>query len=197
MRLHHSPLSPFARKCRIIIRTKGLDVEEVLAGPDGANGYAAHVNPLGKIPCLERSECELPLFDSPLICEYLDSLKDPWLPKGGEARWKAYRLHRIGDGLSEAVYNLRYETVRDESLHWNQMIARHETSIRNVVSYLEGIVDYLPTNWSFGTVSVICALDYSDFRAGHIDWRAIAPKLTDWHEGFKGLPEWAETNGYI
>ena len=100
MRLHHSPLSPFARKCRIIIRAKGLDVEEVKAGPDGAHGYAANVNPLGKIPCLERGECEIPLFDSPLICEYLDSLKDPWLPKDGEGRWKAYRLHRIGDGLS-------------------------------------------------------------------------------------------------
>ena len=196
MRLHHSPLSPFARKCRIIIRAKGLDVEEVVAGPDGANGYATGVNPLGKIPALERGECDVALFDSPVICEYLDSLSDPWLPAHGEARWKALRLHRIGDGLSEAVYNYRYETVRDNSLHWYQMIERHETAIRNVVAYLETIADFLPKVWSFGTVSVICALDYADFRAGHIDWRALAPKLAAWHEGFKALPEWAETYAY-
>ena len=196
MKLHQSPLSPFARKCRIIIRAKNLNVEEVVVGPDGANGYATGVNPLGKIPVLERGECELPLFDSPLICEYLDSLSDPWLPTSGEGRWKAYRLHRIGDGLSEAVYNYRYETVRDEKLHWGQMIERQETAIRNVISYLETIVDYLPKVWSFGTVSVVCGLAYADFRAGHIDWQSDAPKLAKWFQGFEGLPEYQDTDGY-
>ena len=195
MRLHHSPLSPFARKCRIIIRAKGLDVEEVVAGPSGADGYGSEVNPLGKVPSLER-DGDVALFDSPVICEYLDGLSDPWLPASGEARWKALRLHRIGDGLSEAIYNYRYETVRDNNLHWAQMIERHETAIRNTVKYLESIVDYIPTGWSFGTVSVVCALDYADFRAGHIGWRNLAPKLAAWHERFTALPEWADTYGY-
>ncbi len=196
MILHHSPLSPFARKCRILIRAKGLDVKEVEAPKAGANGYAAGDNPLGKIPCLERPYPDVSLYDSPLICEYLDSLKEPWLPSTGEGRWKAYRAHRIGDGLSEVVYNRRYEVVRDESLHWPAIIERHDTAITNTVKYLDDIVQYLPNVWSFGTISIICALDYADFRAGHIDWRVIAPKLTKWHEGFTALPEWVSTNAY-
>lgn len=196
MILHHSPLSPFARKCRILIRAKGLEVKEVDASKDGLNGYTAGDNPLGKVPCLEREYPDVSLYDSPLIYEYLDSLKDPWLPASGEGRWKAYRAHRIGDGLSEAVYNRRYEVVRDESLHWPEMIKRHDTAIQNTVTYLDGIADYMPKVWSFGSISIICALDYADFRAEHIDWREIAPKLAKWHEGFKALPEWAETNAY-
>ncbi len=196
MKLYDSALSPFSRKCKIIISAKELDVEIVQVDKDGANGYASGDSPLGKVPCLERNYPEVSLYDSPLICEYLDALKDPWLPKGGEGRWKAYRMHRIGDGLSEAVYNYRYEIVRDEALHWSQIIERHETAIRNVVTYLDGIIQYVPTKWSFGSISVVCALDYADFRAGHIDWQALAPNLAKWHTGFKSLPEWAETYAY-
>ena len=196
MILYDSPLSPFARKCKIIIQAKDLDVEIVVADKDGANGYAAGPNPLGKVPCLDRGECDVPLFDSPLICEYLDSLKDPWLPKNGEGRWKAYRLHRIGDGLSEAVYNRRYEVVRDEKLHWPEIIERHDTAIRNVVTYLDGIIQYVPDHWSFGPVSVVCALDYTDFRADHIGWRDLAPNLATWHAGFADLPEYQSTYAY-
>lgn len=196
MKLYDSPLSPFARKCKIIIQAKELDVEIVEAGKDGANGYAAGSNPLGKIPCLEREYPHVALFDSPLICEYLDSLKDPWLPGDGEGRWKAYRMHRIGDGLSEAVYNRRYEVVRDEHLHWSEMIERHDTAIRNVVTYLDGIIEYVPREWSFGSIAVVCALDYADFRADHIRWRDLAPKLATWHRGFTNLSEYKTTYAY-
>jgi len=195
MKLYHSPLSPFARKCRILIRAKGLDVEELIAENDPKNGYASEINPLGKIPALVR-EGALPLFDSPLICEYLDSLNDPWLPTSGEHRWKAYRLHRIGDGLSEAMYNLRYETVREEGLHWPKIITRHKNAIRNTVDYLETIVDYIPKDWSFGTIAVVCALDYIDFRGPHLGWRKSSPKLVEWHQAFELSTEFRNTFPY-
>ncbi len=196
MKLYDSPLSPFARKCKIIIQAKGLDVEIVNAAKAGADGYAAGSNPLGKVPCLERKYPDVALFDSPLICEYLDSLKDPWLPKDGEGRWKAYRMHRIGDGLAEAVYNRRYEVVRDESLHWPDIIERHDTAIRNVVTYLDDIIEYVPSKWSFGSIAVVCALDYADFRADHISWRSLAPNLANWHEGFTNKSEYKATYAY-
>ena len=196
MILHDSLLSPFSRKCRIIIQAKNLDVDVVQVEKDGANGYAAGDNPLGKVPCLERDYPLVSLYDSPLICEYLDGLKDPWLPKDGEGRWKAYRMHRIGDGLSEAVYNRRYEVVRHESLHWPDIIARHDKAIENTVKYLDNIIAYVPSQWSFGSVAVVCALDYADFRAGHIDWRTLAPKVAIWHEGFADMDEYKVTFGY-
>ncbi len=179
-----------------MIKAKDLDVKIVQVGKDGDNGYAAGDNPLGKVPCLEREGSLVSLFDSPVICEYLDGLKDPWLPASGEGRWKAYRAHRIGDGLAEAVYNRRYEVVRDEKLHWPDIITRHDKAIENTVNYLDSISGYLPTKWSFGSIAIVCALDYADFRADHINWRKIAPKLANWHAELKELPEWVATNPY-
>jgi len=65
MKLICSPISPYARKVMI---------------------YIAGDNPLGKIPALEWQPGQF-LFDSPVICEYLDSLRDtPLLPAEGHAR---------------------------------------------------------------------------------------------------------------
>jgi len=195
MKLHFSALSPYARKCRIIARLKDLDVEEIAASSDGANGYAAHVNPLGKIPVLEVTD-KVVLYDSPVICEYLDSRNDPILPASGDGRWHELRLHALGDGLSDAVYNYRYEIVRDDVLHWDSQIQRHETAIRLAVKALENSMDGLGVPWTFGNIAIVCALDYADFRAGHIDWRSLAPNLAQWHEKFQSDHIWQATNDY-
>lgn len=196
MKLYTSPLSPFARKCQILAAAKNLDVELRTATSDGSNGYGSDINPMGKIPILMREKTGA-LYDSIVICEYLDSLKNPWLAVEGEEMWQALRLHRIGDGLSEAVYNLRYETVRDADLHWAKMIERHETAVMTIVTALENEVDRLSMEWDFATISLICALDYVDFRAGHLNWRSSAPLLAKWHEGFQADPIWKATNGYL
>ena len=73
MKLFCHPVSPFARKAMILARLHGIDLEELKPEKDGANGYKAGDNPLGKIPALEWQPGQF-LFDSPVICEYLDSL---------------------------------------------------------------------------------------------------------------------------
>lgn len=195
MKLYTSALSPFARKCEILARAKNIDVEMVAAKADGSNGYGSNVNPMGKIPFLVRDGAE-PIYDSVVICEYLDSLNMPWLALRGDARWRDLRLHRTGDGLAEAIYNLRYEMVRDEHLHWGKMIERHETAIHTIVKALNAEVEGLSKSWNFATISLVCALDYADFRAGDLNWRKAAPELAAWHKGFETDPLWAATNGY-
>lgn len=195
MKLYFSPTSPFARKCRIVAQVKSITLEEEAVGSFNFQGYVTDTNPLGKIPVLLRED-GVPLFDSPVICEYLDSLSNPWLPSSGEPRWEQLRYHRLGDGLAEAVYNYRFETLRDEALRWEPIIARHESAIKTTIAALEGEVDKLSADWDFGTVSLIVALDYTDFRAGHLEWRSFAPKLAAWHEGFKSDPDWKTTYAY-
>src|SRR3954471_1085990 len=103
MKLYFSPLSPFSRKARVIAHELGLKLEEVNVSARGNMEYR-RVNPLGKIPALQLDDGSV-LFDSPVICEYLNA-------KGGgkffpgdsvwrnhTGRWKALVLQAMGDGI--------------------------------------------------------------------------------------------------
>lgn len=196
MKLHCHPISPYARKAMILCRLHGLEVEEIVASADGARGYTGGVNPLGKIPALELADGGL-IFDSPVVCEYLDGLSDvPLLPAAGYARIEQQVLHALGDGLSDAVYNYRYETVRDEALHWDTLIERNTTAMMMGIKYLDDKIDALGYPWSFGNVAIICALDYMSFRAPHVDWAVLSPKLADWHSGFQSDAAYSDSYGY-
>lgn len=195
MKLHTSPLSPYSRKAKILAKIKGIDLELIEAVKDGSNGYTGGMNALGKIPTLQITD-DVVLYDSPVICEYLDSLNAPILPREGNERWHQLHLHALGDGISDAVYNYRYETVRDGNLHWDEMILRHETAIGSAITQLETSVDTLGRPWTFGNLSIVCALDYADFRAGHLGWRNFAPKLAEWHEKFAFQAVWKTTFAY-
>ena len=78
MKLYISPQSPFARKARVVARETGLAarIEEVVAAvsPVKANAEVGRSNPLMKVPTLVLDDGSA-LLDSPVICEYLDSLR--------------------------------------------------------------------------------------------------------------------------
>ena len=184
MKLYCNLISPYARKAMILARLHGIEVEELQPEKNGDHGYGAGDNPLGKIPALEWKPNQY-LFDSPVICEYLDGLgAAPILPTDPHQHMLNKWQQALGDGLSDAVYNYRYEIVRPKELHWDEMITRHETAIRNVIATLDNICDWLGGPWTYGNIAIVTALDYASYRAGHIDWRDLSPKLAAWHAQF-------------
>jgi glutathione S-transferase len=61
------------------------------------------------------------LFDSPVICEYLDSHHKgrKLLPRKGRERWVALRLQAMADGLLDAAILTRYEgALRPKDKRW-------------------------------------------------------------------------------
>ena len=62
------------------------------------------------MPCLVTDD-GLALFDSPVICEYLDSLGDalPMFPDMAPARWRALKFQAMGDGILDASVPRRWE----------------------------------------------------------------------------------------
>lgn len=196
MKLICSPISPYARKVMILARLSKINLVEVRPEKDGANGYIAGDNPLGKIPALEWQTGQY-LFDSPVICQYLDSLRaTPLLPTEGHPRFIQLWQHALGDGLSDAVYNYRMETVRPEKLHWTEMIERHNQAIRNSITTLEKISPWLGDDWTYGNIAILCGLDYAGYRAPHMSWKDAAPKLAEWHAKFAKTAIWQNTNEY-
>lgn len=199
-RLHGTPISPYARKVMILAGLHGVELDIIPAEAQGSNGYTGGDNPLGKVPALEWRPDTHPgewLFDSPVICEWLDARADaPLLPADPGTQTRQKRLHALGDGVSDATYNLRYELARPEALHWPDMVARHESALRNALAALDTERDALGGAWTYGNLAVVCALDYLQFRAAHLDWRALAPRLATWHEGARAWPHYQSTYAY-
>jgi len=196
MKLICHPISPYARKAMILARLHQIELEEILPEKSGPNGYLVGDSPLGKIPALEWQSGQY-LYDSPVICDYLDSLAEsPLLPKEGEKRYIYMRQHALGDGLSDAVYNYRYETVRPKVLHWDEIIERHETAIVRSIETLERICEGLEESWTYGNIAIITALDYASYRASHLNWQDKAPKLKAWHGIFISDAAYQSTYGH-
>ncbi len=190
MKLIYSPTSPYARKVRILIHEKGLDVEEIATVPFDDDAVLHSANPLGKVPALLVGDSAI--YDSPVICEYLDSLDKPWLPNG-ETAWRQKTLHALGDGMIDAVLTFRMERIRPQEQWWDFWAMRQENATVRALQHLETIVDELGEPWEFGNLAIACALGYVDFRAADMQWRDHMPKLAEWFESFEQRKSFIET----
>lgn len=196
MKLLFSPTSPFARKVRITALETGLHgrIEMVPINTEDPNsGLAAH-NPLRKIPVLETEFG--PLYDSPVICEYLDTLHaGPKLfPAGGAARWQALRAQALADGLKDAALLLRYEQIlRPADRQSDSWIERQRLKIAGALDRMEADGAEFDGVLTIGGISVACALGYLDFRFPDWDWRKTHPFLATWHHHFAARPSYTAT----
>ncbi len=106
MKLRYSPTSPYTRKVVVTAAELGLGdrIERIPTNTRDPNSDLPRDNPLGKIPTLITDEGDR-LYDSPVVCEYLDSLHDGTrlFPPAGGARWRALRLQALGDGIIDAT----------------------------------------------------------------------------------------------
>src|SRR5918911_4567025 len=91
--LHWSPRSPFVRKVMVAAHELGLAdrierVRTVVRMTARPNPDLLPDNPLGKIPTLVLADGTA-LFDSVVICEYLDALAGGGIlfPSPGRERW--------------------------------------------------------------------------------------------------------------
>ncbi|HLY90910.1 MAG TPA: glutathione S-transferase N-terminal domain-containing protein, partial [Acetobacteraceae bacterium] len=95
MKLHWSPRSPYVRKVMVVAHELGLAdrIETVRTVVGGTTPHLELMreNPLGKIPTLVLEDGTI-LYDSPVICEYLDTLHagEKLFPAGSE-NWTARR----------------------------------------------------------------------------------------------------------
>lgn len=185
MKLYYSPLSPYARKVRVVAMETRLDrnmeMVNVTVSPVVPNDDVVKHNPVGKVPALSVKGMEL--FDSPVICEYLDSQHRgrKLLPRKGRERWVALRLQAMADGLLDAAILTRYEgALRPEDKRWPDWTKGQTKKMEDVLAQLEAEANSLKGKPTIGTISVACALGYLDFRFAAMDWRAKHPKLAKW-----------------
>lgn len=193
MKLFYLPASPFVRKVIVTAIETGLDDQiERITGtvvPQPLPELLA-ANPLGKVPALITDGGEA-LFDSPVICEYLDSLHggQRLFPAEGGARWRALRWQALGDGIMEAAVLVRYESLRPQNEQSPSWLERQRGKVLSAIAVLDDEAELLRTSpMSIGQITIGCALGYIDFRAADLAWRNQAPALAAWYATFSERP---------
>jgi len=196
MKLYYSASSPYVRKVLVCAHELGLADKIELAAtkvvPSEPNRDYARVTPLMKVPALEREDGP-PLFDSIVICEYLDGRAGGRIFPKGEARWRALRLNALADGVLDAAVLTRYETfLRPENLRWKAWTEGQLLKVDQALDFLEQNVGELG-GIDIGTIAVGCALGYLDFRYADRRWRDKHPKLAAWWELVSKRPSFDKT----
>lgn len=198
MQVRVNAASPFARKVRIVLREAGLTdrVEEVqtAVNPVTPNADLAGQNPLVKIPALTLDDGSA-LYDSRVICEYLDTLAGAKLfPQSGPERWRALTLQALCDGILDAAVMTRYEVaVRPEVHRWPKWIEGQRSKIDGGLAALEKMQPAFGAQFGIGQVGAACVLGYLDFRFPEIDWRAAHPGLKRWFDDASQRPSVRDT----
>jgi glutathione S-transferase len=139
MKLHSTITSAYARKVWAVAHETGV-IDRITRIPTNPHHdeYVRKDNPLCRVPALILYNGEV-LFDSPVICEYLDSLHEgPKLfPTAGDARWHALRLQAVGDGILDSS-RYRREQIRNSAPETTagELFGRERAGDRSTVNAL-------------------------------------------------------------
>lgn len=197
MKLLYQTHSPFARKVLVFAHEAGLaggmEVIHQETSPTRRNDLVFAANPLGKVPVLIRPEGGA-LFDSDVICGYLDTLHDgrKLIPAAGEPRWQALREQALAQGLADAGIAFRWETVRrPEALRYAELRDGYLEKLTAGYDWLERELDAAAAV-HVGHIALATCLSWLEFR-GLPDFRARRPRLSEWLDEFQGRPSMRAT----
>lgn len=198
MQLYYSPTSPYVRKVLVLLQETGMQGRVALIAGGGtpvdAGKAPLDANPLGKIPALERPDGPA-LYDSRVICQYLDAQAGAGLYPDGARRWDTLTVEATGDGILDAALLMVYEwRIRPEEL-------RHAPWVEGQWAKVERALDALETRWmahlegplDMGQIAIGCALGYLDFRHDARGWRTGRPHLAAWEARFAARPSMQAT----
>ncbi len=186
MKLLGSDTSPYTRKARLVLLEKGLPFTYVIAPPREPGSPVPQHNPLGRVPTLLLDDGTA-VFDSPVICEYLDTLNDRpiLIPRSDPlARMRVRRWEALADGIMDSAVVVRLESLRPAEKQDPPTLALHGNAISRALALAERWLG--GRSWCEGEsltladLALVSALLYLDLRQPERDWRGQHPGLADW-----------------
>ena len=195
MELRFALLSPYARKVRVVVHEVGLadrikmTVVNVRDKPEDIVPW----NPLGKIPALSLDDGGV-LYDSPVICEYLDAEFGGrrLLPESGDARWRILTRVALVDGALDAAILARNERLRPAERQSREWI---DWQLGKMFRALDALETEAPSfgELDLGLVGVGCAMGYLPLRVPEANDPARWPRLNAWYAQAVTRPSFAKT----
>lgn len=185
MKLIFSPASPFVRKVNVMRHEAELvdkiSLTPVQTTPLSTDPAARAANPLGRIPALALDNGKM-LFDSRVICRYLDDLSGTGLYPQVNL-WDVLTLEALADGIMESAVLMVYEArLRPEENRFETWVEAQWGKITHALDALERQeFTAMEGDLHFGQLALACALGYLDFRHPERNWRDGRTSLDSWN----------------
>ncbi|WP_299621290.1 glutathione S-transferase N-terminal domain-containing protein [Pelagibius sp.] len=197
MQLFHAPTSPYARKCRVVARERGLmgGIEEIVCNPYDDPAALQAKNPLTRVPALVLDDGTA-LFDSPVICEYLDSLGEApaLIPAAGAERYRVLVAAALAQGMTDSALGITMESRRPEGERSPAAVERWRASILRGLDAMMMHLQGLPGGLTLAQIACGTTLGYLDLRHGALNWRHGRSDLAAWFADFNERPAMQETD---
>jgi glutathione S-transferase len=197
MKLLFSPTSPYVRKVRIVAIEKGLAgrVELVPANPWTDLPAVIARNPLGKVPALVDDDGNV-YYDSPVICEYLDSLVpgNPLTPHSGLARFEVLRRQALADGILDAAVAVVLERRRPPGERSPEAERRALDAIRRALDVVARELAPADAPFDLAQISFAVAIGYLEFRLPELAATREKPVLGAFWDAIVTRPSVAATH---
>jgi glutathione S-transferase len=198
MKLYWSSRSPFARKVMVAAHELGLaeriECVPIVTAASDPNPDLLAQNPLGRLPVMRLADGGA-LYDSTVICEYLDTLAGaPRLFPAGPARLTALRRQSLGDGMLDTLVLWRNERLRRPEFQSAPHLVAYRRKTHSALAAVEdeiGAVAGEPVNIAHVVFAVMLA--YLDFRFAEEGWRERHPVLAAWYAEFARRPSMTAT----
>jgi len=197
MKLVGTKTSPYVRKARVILAERRLPFEFIEESAWTADTKVPRYNPLIKVPALVLDDGES-IYDSRVICEYLDAVSGGGLiPSDPAARARVRRDEALGDGIADAGITAFLERKREAARQDPTWIARQLDKVNaGIVAVAKGMgsKQYLGgAQLNVGDIACACALFWAEFRMPELRWRDAHPNLRDWAERMESRPSFQST----
>ncbi|AOE50856.1 glutathione S-transferase [Kangiella sediminilitoris] len=195
MKLIYSTASPYARTARIALREIGLtkSVEEIEQHPFDNPKELIEANPLCKVPCLIDDK-GMAIFDSQVICEYLDQFSDETsrLFKEVDNSWQLKTLYSLTRGLLDTAVALQQDKMRGEgqSDFWQE---RFTGALDRGLKYLQTHLASYPKRFEILAINTVALVDYLEFRHPELRVMDKFTKLQMWFDEQQSRSSVAQT----
>jgi glutathione S-transferase len=197
MKLYSGPLSLFTAKVRVALAEKGLDYERIDVPFSRRNGYSPKlpemlaINPKGQVPVL--IDGDLSLYDSTIICEYLEDRypKPPLYPADVAERARCRQAEAAADEIFfPHVYTLITEVFyKPEGERDGQRTASARQAIGELYGQLDARLagrDHLFDAFSVADIAYVLTITFASGLGAAPP--ATLPHLAGWMERVTARP---------
>ncbi len=171
MKLFGTVTSPFVRRVRVVASELSLDVDRVDTATEAGQLLLAKLNPIRKVPAAEIDGRTL--FDSRVIIDWLTTTRGWGTLAPPRDYWREQNILNAIDGAADAAISLFYLKRDGVAIEGSPFALRQTDRVASIFGWLstELCADQssFRTSGDFGVpeLSLICMLDWMDFRAAY------------------------------